>query len=473
MTNDDAIVQRVAFYNPEGCQNEAEVESKFIVQYLMPNLGYLADSWHQEVTFGRMRLDFLAIAGQVVGRSMKQSAPHQVVIEAKHPKENLDHHVRKLRHYLETLSIRYGVLTNGKLFRIYEYVDNGLVLRLEMPGREIPDRLGEVRAIVGKDAIGIQLIPPDSPLQSEQPEPDQIQSTHTQSLPIREEIPSMKIFAVYHNKGGVGKTTTVINLAAAFSKMGKRVLIIDLDSQANTTFAAGLMKFQDESSDDIRASYVYHVLIEKNRFPIAEVARVADFTHPVVHVIPSHISLTVKENELVGMDAVLTRLLTKLRVVKDQYDIVLLDTPPSLNVFARIALITADYLLIPSDLKPFANEGLNNVRTFIDNINDFREAMTRQPLQVLGVIPSKISTAARFVQYTLPKMEKIVEERYGFALLNTRIYERRAVSACLERVIEVGEMDIPDPTSVLDAEPNSQSAGEFEALAQEILKLVN
>lgn len=283
----------------------------------------------------------------------------------------------------------------------------------------------------------------------------------------------MKIFAVYHNKGGVGKTTTVINLAAAFSKMGKRVLIIDLDSQANTTFAAGLVKFQDESSDDIRASYIYHVLIEKNRFPIAEVARVADFTHPVVHVIPSHISLTVKEAELVGMDAVLTRLITKLKVVKDKYDIVLLDTPPSLNVFARIALITADYLLIPSDLRPFANEGLNNVRTFIDNINDFREAMTREPLQVLGVVASKISTSTRFVQYTLPKMEKIVEERYGFKLLNTRIYERRAISSCLERVIEVGDMDIPDPRSVLDAEPNSQSAGEFETLAEEILKLVN
>ena len=99
--------------------------------------------------------------------------------------------------------------------------------------------------------------------------------------------------------------------------------------------------------------------------------------------------------------------------------------------------------------------------------------MNRPPLKLLGVVPSKISTAARFVQYTLPKMEKIVEERYDFQLLNTRIYERRAVSSCLERVIEVGELDIPDPKSVLDAEPNSQSAGEFEALAQEILSLVN
>jgi cellulose biosynthesis protein BcsQ len=467
MTNDDAIGQYVAFYNPEGCQNEAEVESKFIVQYLMPNLGYSADSWHQEVTFGRMRLDFLAIARQIVGRSMKQSALHQVVIEAKHPKENLDHHVRKLRHYLQNLSIRYGVLTNGKLFRIYEYVDNGLVLKLEMPGREIPDRLDELRAIVGKEAIGIQPIPPDSPLQSEQPEPDQ-----AQSLPIEQETPRMKIFAVYHNKGGVGKTTTVINLAAAFSKMGKRVLIIDLDSQANTTFATGLVKFQDESSDDIRASYIYHVLMESNRFPIEEVARVSDFTDPIVHVIPSHIELTTKEIELVARDRK-TILWNKLKLVQDRYDIVLIDTPPSMNVFAATALITADYLLIPSDLKPFANEGLKNVKTFIDNINESRGDMNRPPLKLLGVVPSKISTAARFVQYTLPKMEKIVEERYDFQLLNTRIYERRAVSSCLERVIEVGELDIPDPKSVLDAEPNSQSAGEFEALAQEILSLVN
>jgi chromosome partitioning protein len=460
------------FYNPEGCQNEAEVESKFIVQYLMPNLGYAPDSWHQEVTFGRMRLDFLAIAGRMVGRTMKQSSNHQVVIEAKHPKENLDHHVRKLRRYLETLSIRYGILTNGRVFRIYELVDHGLILKLAMAGHEVPDRLDEVRAIVGRNAI---MNPSNLTTLTDLPLPSEMtQSPESliEFVPTQQVSRSMKTFAVYHNKGGVGKTTTVINLAAAFSKLGKRVLIIDLDSQANTTFAAGLVKFQDESSNDILASYIYHVLIERNRASIEEVARVADFTNPTVDVIPSHIALTVKEAELVGMDAVLTRLVTKLKAVQDRYDIVLLDTPPSLNVFARIALITADYLLIPSDLKPFANEGLNNVKTFIENINYFREDMSRQPLQVLGVIPSKISTAARFVQYTLPKMEKIVEERYGFQLLNTRIYERRAVSSCLERVIEVGELDIPDPKSVLDAEPNSQAAGEFEALAQEILNLV-
>ena len=69
----------------------------------------------------------------------------------------------------------------------------------------------------------------------------------------------MKTIAVYHNKGGVGKTTTVVNLAAAFSKMGKRVLVIDLDSQANTTYATGLVKFEDELFDDIKDKNVKQV----------------------------------------------------------------------------------------------------------------------------------------------------------------------------------------------------------------------
>ena len=281
----------------------------------------------------------------------------------------------------------------------------------------------------------------------------------------------MKVIAVYHNKGGVGKTTTVINLAAAFSKKGKRVLIIDMDSQANTTFATGLVKFQDEASDDIKDNYVYHVMMERSKFSIAEVARKASFTFPAIDVIPSHISLTMREIEISNLVQAQTRFITKLSDAKDMYDVVLIDTPPSLNVFAKIALLSADYLLIPSDLKPFANEGLNNVRTFVDSVNDYREALSRQPIKLLGVVASKVSTAARFVQFTLPKMEEIVEKRYGFPLLKTRIYERRDISAAIERVIEVGELDIPDPLSVLDYKPDCQASGEFEALAREIMDL--
>ena len=282
----------------------------------------------------------------------------------------------------------------------------------------------------------------------------------------------MKTIAIYHNKGGVGKTTTVINLAAALSKQKKRVLVIDLDSQANTTFATGLVKFQDELSDTIKSNYVYHVIVEKNKFPIHEVVRRSDFTTPPFDVLPSHIDLMEHENELIQVPAALNRLVAKLKDAESRYDIVLIDTPPSLNLYARIALISADYLIIPSDLRPFANEGLRNVWRFVNDVNEYRESMGRNALEILGVLPSKVNTSTRFVEYTLPKMEAIVSAQYGFSLLKSKIFERRDTSAAVEQIIEVGDLDIPNPTSILDYKPNSQAAGEFEDLAQEVLSLI-
>lgn len=425
------------------------MESKFIVYYLLPALGYGPGSWYQEVTVGRLRLDFLASAN---GTKQKLSRL-QIAIEVKHPKENLDRHVRKFARYMVAVHAQRGMLINGRELRVYERCHQTIELRLKLSGAGLPEHLDELRQLVGIDALqGIQPV-------SHRPI-------------VSSKASSMKVIAVYHNKGGVGKTTTVINLAAALRKRGKRILVIDLDSQANTTFALGLVKFQDEAHDDIRDRYIYHTIIERNKFPISEVIRKSDFCEPSIDVLPSHIDLMEKEQELIQSAAAPTRLVSKLRDVQDQYDIVLIDTPPSLNLYARIALIAADYLLIPSDLKPFANEGLKNVKRFVAEIDEFRESLGRSPLEILGVLASKVPTHARFIQYTLPKMEAIVEERYGFRLLQTRIFERREVSAAIEHSLEVGDLDIPDPRSVMDFKPDSQSAQEFEDLAKEVLGLI-
>jgi chromosome partitioning protein len=439
------------FYNPENCRNEAEVESKFIVYYLLPALGYEPSNWYQEVTVGRLRLDFLASANA----QNQQSNHRQIVIEAKHPKQNLDRHLRKFRQYIETVQAQYGLLINGREIRVYERCGNTIELRLKLVGHEVVDRLPELQQLVGRQVLQHHLPPISLP----------VSTPETKS--------AMKVIAVYHNKGGVGKTTTVINLAAALSKRGKRVLVIDLDSQANTTYALGLVKFQDESADDIRDRYVYHVIVEKNKFPIAEVVRKSDFCDPPIDVIPSHIDLMEKELELsMAGEINRTRLVKKLEVVENQYDVVLIDTPPSLNLYARMALISADYVLIPSDLKPFANEGLRNVQKFITEIDEFRDSLGRKPLEILGVLASKVATHAKFVEHTLPRMESIIEERYGFRMLRTRIFERRDVSTAIENSIEVGDLDIPNPKSVLDFKPNSPSAQEFEDLAKEVLVLI-
>ncbi|ARV61082.1 hypothetical protein BZZ01_22870 [Nostocales cyanobacterium HT-58-2] len=283
----------------------------------------------------------------------------------------------------------------------------------------------------------------------------------------------MKVLAVYHNKGGVGKTTTVINLAAALSKKNKRVLVIDLDSQANTTFAAGLVKFQDEIHDNLKDNYIYQVIASRKDYSISDVARKSDFTNPPFYVVPSHIDLMEHEQELIQQPQALTRLLKKLDDVRKQYDVVLIDTPPSLNLYARIALITADYLLIPSDLRPFANEGLRNVRRFVNGVNEFRDSIKKEPIEILGVIASKLGTATKFREYTLPRMIEIVEQQYGFSVLDSKIFERRETSKAIERLKEVGDLLIPDPISILDDDPKSQAAEEFEKLAQEVIQLVH
>jgi chromosome partitioning protein len=448
------------FFNPEHCRNESEVESKFIVHYLLPMLGYSPESWQQEVTFGRFRLDFLAMMPAIRGQQRSSTNTPLLVVEAKHPKQNLDAHLRKFRHYLLQIQSHFGLITNGREVRVYQANDQEILLRLNIPGSQIPDRLPELQALIGRNLT--------SQYQTNRSNP--FPETHLQ-LPNHQEK-TMKTIAVYHNKGGVGKTTTVINLAAALSKRNQRVLVIDLDSQANTTFAAGLVKFQDEAGDTIKANYVYHVILEKNKFPIREVAQASDFTQPGFDVVPSHIDLMEHENELIQVPAALTRLVKKLEEAKSYYDVVLIDTPPSLNLYARIALIATDHLLIPSDLKPFANEGLRNVKRFISDVNEFRDSIGKEAINVLGVLPSKINTAARFVEYTLPRMEAIVEKDYGFPLLKSRIFERRDVSSAVERTIDVGNVEVPSPTSIFDHKPYSQSAEEFENLAKEVLSLI-
>jgi cellulose biosynthesis protein BcsQ len=425
-------------FDPEFCNNEREVESKLIISYLLPALGYHISEWQQEVKFNRFRLDFLANSNE---------KKNSVVIEAKHPNKNLNDHVAQLKDYMINLEYSsYGLLTNGKEIRIYQQAKNTIKLVFHCFAYGVENKIDEIRALIGKETLA-------------------------NSSNFKTDA-NMKIIAVYHNKGGVGKTTTVVNLAATFSKAGKRVLVIDLDSQANTTFATGLVNFGDEEKDDLKDNYIYHLLKSRKAFSISDVARTSRFCSHPIDVIPAHIMLMKHEKELNEYKYVQGILRKKLEEVKDKYDIVLIDTPPSLNLYAQLAMITADYLLIPSDLKPFANEGLDNVTEFLEETNEFREMMNHPSIQVLGVLPTKISTNAKFIKGTLQKRIALIKQRYKFEVMDSIIFEREDIAKCTEQTLEVGELELADPRSIVDFKSNSKSANEFQELAEEIMQKI-
>lgn len=476
-------------FNPELCRNESEVESKLIVQYLLPQLGYTPDTWYQEVAVGSIRLDFLAFAAQVLPFVFDAHSPLSVVMEAKHPKQNLNNHFLRLRHYLTSLNVGYGLLTNGKEIRIYEKVENDVKLVFQCSGKEVETKLEEIKDLIGREALKFGIISNKPEIEDKSEEIKNLIGTESLKLEIISDKPaisvssenttltikgqnSMKIIAVYHNKGGVGKTTTVVNLAAAIRKKGKRVLVIDLDSQANTTFATGLVKFDDEEFDDIKDSNVLQILQSEELYPISEIARKSNFCNPEIDVVPAHIDLMKNETDLNALDGSRLILIEKLEYVKNKYDVVLIDTPPSLNLYARIALITADFLIIPSDLKPFANQGLTNVKDFIKGVNTFRKQIRKAPIEILGVLACKVSTNNQFVKHTLPKRLEAIPKRYNLDVMNTVIYDRDDLAKCAEKTLLVGDMEIADPVSVIDFKPDSTAAQEFELLAIEVLEKV-
>lgn len=180
-----------------------------------------------------------------------------------------------------------------------------------------------------------------------------------------------KVIAVFNQKGGVGKTTTSINLSASLASKGKKILVIDADPQGNTTSGFGIEKNDLENT-------IYELILSECSIKECILNDVIQG----VSIIPSNVNLAAAEIELIGVERKEFILRREVEWVKESYDYIIIDCPPSLNLLTLNAMTTADSVLVPIQCEYYALEGLSQL---IHTINLVKERLNPD-LDMEGVV---------------------------------------------------------------------------------------
>jgi chromosome partitioning protein len=251
----------------------------------------------------------------------------------------------------------------------------------------------------------------------------------------------MKIVAIANQKGGVGKTTTAVNLGAALAEIGHRILIVDLDPQANATSSFGLQAVDQTS---LYEPLIGDASITERIFPTERVG---------LFIVPSDLDLAGAEVEIARMPNHLTRLAETLRPLHadETFDFVLLDCPPSLGILMSNALAAADELLTPIQCEYFALEGLVKIVRLIEQV---RDSGANKRLQLGGIVMTMYDGRTNLSEQVVAE----VRQHFG-----ERVYQ-----TVIPRSVRLSEAP-SFGKSILEYAPSGAAAEAYRALAREFI----
>ena len=248
-----------------------------------------------------------------------------------------------------------------------------------------------------------------------------------------------KIISVANQKGGVGKTTTTVNLSTLLAKKGKKVLLIDTDPQGNATSGLGVTKELELS--------VYDILVGETTFEeTIEKTAIKNLS-----VCPSNISLAGAEVQLVSMMSREQRLKVKLDEIKDKFDYILIDCPPSLGLITLNAFTASDTVLIPVQCEYFALEGLGQL---LNTVNLVKKHLNKS-LEIEGALLTMYDARTNLSNQVVKEVKKYFEGKVYKTVIPRNVRLSEAPSYGM-------------PISLYD--PRSKGAKAYEKLAKEFLK---